>query len=87
MKPRQVIHTFDEESPYEDLRGKEAEFTIAVQSVKEMHLPELNDEFAQTLGEFENLEDLRKAIRTQLEQNYLAAVRPELLRRADWNAG
>ncbi len=35
-----------------------------------MHLPELNDEFAQTLGEFENLEALRKAVRSQLEQNY-----------------
>ena len=62
-------HTFDDESPYEDLRGKEAVFTIEVQSIKEMHLPELNDEFAQTLGEFENLEELRKAVRTQLEQN------------------
>lgn len=64
-----VVHTFDDESPYENLRGKEAEFTIVVEGVKEMHSPELNDEFAQTLGEFENLEALRKAIRSQLEQN------------------
>lgn len=65
-----VTHTFSDETSYEELRGKEAEFTITLQSVKEMHLPELNDEFAQTLGEFETLEDLRKAIRSQLEQNY-----------------
>lgn len=64
-----VTHTFSEESPYPDLSGKEAEFTIKVDGVKEMHLPELNDEFAQTLGEFENLDALRNAIRTQLEQN------------------
>lgn len=63
-----VTHTFDEESPYEDLRGTEAEFTIVVQNVKAMKLPELNDEFAQTLGDFENLEKLREAIRQQLEQ-------------------
>jgi trigger factor len=63
-----VVHTFSDDSPYEELRGKEAEFSIEVQNVKEMHLPELNDEFAQMLGDFENLEALRKAVQTQLEQ-------------------
>jgi FKBP-type peptidyl-prolyl cis-trans isomerase (trigger factor) len=33
-------------------------------------LPELNEEFAQTLGEFESVDALRTAIRSQLEQNY-----------------
>lgn len=66
---KKITHTFNDESPYEDLRGKEAEFTITIQSVKELHLPELNDEFAQSLGEFENLDELRKVVRTQLEQN------------------
>lgn len=64
-----VTYTFDDESPYEDLRGKEAEFTIVVDNVKEMTLPELTDEFAQSLGDFENVEAVRGAIRTQLEQN------------------
>ena len=66
---KKITHTFSDESPYEDLRGKEAEFTITVQSVKELHLPELTDEFAQSLGEFENLDELRKVVRSQLEQN------------------
>jgi trigger factor len=65
-----VLHTFDEESPYEDLHGIEASFTIEVQNVKEMHLPELNDDFAQMMGEFEDMEALRKTIHAQLEQNY-----------------
>ena len=65
-----VTHTFSDESPYEDLRGIEAEFSINVQNVKKMTLPELNDEFAQNLGEFETMEDLRKVIRGQLEQQY-----------------
>jgi trigger factor len=63
-----VVHTFSDDSPYEELRGKEAEFSIEVQNVKEKHLPELHDEFAQMLGDFENLEALRKAVQTQLEQ-------------------
>lgn len=65
-----VPYTFADESPYEDLRGKAVTFNITVDSIKEMHLPELNDEFAQTLGEFENVDALRNVVRTQLEQNY-----------------
>jgi trigger factor len=65
-----LIHTFSDESSYEDLRGKEAEFTIVADNVKEMHLSEVNDEFAQGLGEFQTVDDLKKAIRQQLEQNY-----------------
>lgn len=63
-------YTFSEDTVYEDLRGKEAEFKVEVQNVKELHLPELNEEFAQSMGDFENLEALRAAIRTQLEQQY-----------------
>ena len=84
-------HTFDDETPYEDLRGKEALFTIEVQSIKEMHLPELNDEFAQTLGQFENLEELAKAVRSQLEQtssqqydqNYFDELVDQVVEQAD----
>ena len=64
-----VTYTFSEESPYEDLRGKEAAFTIVVENVKAMQLPELTDEFAQSMGEFETMDALRAAIRSQLEQN------------------
>lgn len=64
------IHVFTEDSPFEDLRAQEVEFQVEVQSVKSMTLPELNDEFAQSLGEFESVDALRAAIRSQLEQNY-----------------
>jgi trigger factor len=65
-----VVHTFSEETSYEDLRGKETTFIIQVQNIKELQLPELNDDFAQSLGEFESMEALRTTIRQQLEQNY-----------------
>ncbi len=65
-----LIHTFGDETPYEDLRGVEAEFTIAVENVKEMHISEADDEFAQSLGEFQTIDDLKKSIRQQLDQNY-----------------
>ena len=61
-------HTFSEESDFESLRGVEAEFHVKVESVKSRTLPELNDEFAASLGEFNNLEELRAEVRSSLEQ-------------------
>ncbi|MBA4374648.1 MAG: trigger factor [Anaerolinea sp.] len=61
------IYTYPVDSKYEKLRSKEVEFHVTVQSVKVMHLPELDDAFAQTLGEFENVEKLRDSIKLQLE--------------------
>lgn len=60
-------YTFPEDEEDEALKGKEIEFTVNVESVKAMHLPELNEEFAQSVGQFETLEDLNKAVREQLE--------------------
>ncbi len=55
-----VPYTFTEDSKFDALRGKEVEFQVKVQSVKSMTLPELNDEFAQTLGEFKDVAALRE---------------------------
>jgi len=60
-------HIFSTESPYEALRGVEAEFKVKVQSVKALELPELTDEFAQTLGEFQTVDELRESVRKSLE--------------------
>lgn len=46
----------------ENLRGKTLDFQVKVNEVMERKLPELNDEFAKTLGQFESLEDLKKSI-------------------------
>lgn len=62
-----VTFTFPEESMYEALRGKEVEFKVKVDTVKSMKLPELNDEFAQSLGEFDSVEALRTSVRNGLE--------------------
>jgi trigger factor len=49
------------------LAGKTFTYTVKVQSLKQKSLPELNDEFAKTLGEFQSIDDVRKAIREQME--------------------
>lgn len=62
-----ITYTFLEDEKDEALRGKEVKFTVVDQSVKALHLPDLDDNFAQTVGEFETIEALRKSVRTQLE--------------------
>jgi len=62
-------HAFAEEEPAEEFRGKEIEFSISVTEVKSLTVPELTDEFATTVGPFENLESLRTSIRAELDTN------------------
>lgn len=51
------------------LAGKKVRFQVTVKDIKERRLPELNDVFAQSLGkEFSSLEDLRRRIRQDLEE-------------------
>jgi FKBP-type peptidyl-prolyl cis-trans isomerase (trigger factor) len=40
-------YSYPADSKYDRLRGKEVEFHAVIESVKTLHLPELNDEFAQ----------------------------------------
>jgi trigger factor len=49
------------------LAGKTFSYAVKVQAIKQKSLPELNDEFAKGLGEFQTIDDLRKAIRENLE--------------------
>ncbi|HLO84410.1 MAG TPA: trigger factor [Nostocaceae cyanobacterium] len=55
-------------TPYtnEELSGKAAIFTITLKEIKEKELPELNDEFAQEVSEFETLAELKAS----LEERY-----------------
>ncbi|MDD8025829.1 MAG: trigger factor [Acidobacteriota bacterium] len=58
--------SYPAESPVRALAGKDVEYSLKVQAIKAERLPELNDEFAKSLGEFESLEALRAKVRTEL---------------------
>jgi trigger factor len=49
------------------LAGKTFVYTVKVNGIKQKSLPELNDEFAKVLGEFDNLDAVRKQIRQNME--------------------
>jgi len=52
-----------EDHPDEKLRGKVVQLKIKVQGVKEKRLPELDDDFARAVGDYETLEDLKTEIK------------------------
>lgn len=66
-----------------ELAGKQVTFKVKVISVKKMDLPELNDEFAKTLGEFSDLKSLKqnveKGLRLENEKKESQRVRQEIL--------
>lgn len=61
-------YTFSDDTDFESLRGVNAEFSIKVEDIKSRIIPELDNEFAQSIGDYENLEELRSAIRENLEE-------------------
>lgn len=55
---------FPENSTRKDLAGKDIVFKIKIISVQKMELPEINDEFAKTLGAFDTLVSLKESVKT-----------------------
>lgn len=58
---------FPAEYHKKDLAGKPATFKVKMLLVQERQTPELNDEFAKSMGKFENLAELRKNIQEGME--------------------
>ncbi|CUH93957.1 Trigger factor [Propionispora sp. 2/2-37] len=65
---RDVNVSFPEDYHVSDLAGKPAVFKVTIQDVKRKELPELDDEFAKDVSEFENLEELKTDIQNKLEK-------------------
>jgi trigger factor len=65
---REVKVTFPEEYHAEELAGKEAVFAVKVGGIKTEDLPELDDEFASEVSDFETLEAFKDDTRKNLEE-------------------
>ncbi len=62
-------HTFAQDSEFEELRGATADFKLKLEEIKDRQLPEMDDAFAQTLGEYKTADEVRAEIERQLAQN------------------
>jgi trigger factor len=69
--------------PRKELAGRPVEFRVLVREVKKRRVPELNDEFAKTVGDVETLaalrEQLTERIRTRKSQEQDAGLKRALL--------
>ena len=66
--------TYPEDYAQDRIAGKTVKFKVTVKAVRRKELPELNDEFARDLGDYQNLDELREAIRKAItgENQYAA---------------
>ncbi|MGB9679846.1 MAG: trigger factor [Thermoanaerobacteraceae bacterium] len=66
--------TFPEDYRAEELKGKEVVFKVTLKGLNRKELPQLDDEFAKDVSEFDTLEELKADIKKKLEeQNRLDA--------------
>jgi trigger factor len=79
MKPddvREFDMTFPEdEEIQEHLRGKTGHFTVTLKELREKVLPDADDDFASSFGEFTTLQELRTDIQSRLERNAIDRAR------------
>lgn len=61
--------SFPEDYHVEDLKGKPAVFKTTVKEIKVKELPELDDELAKDVSEFDTLDELKADIRAKQEEN------------------
>lgn len=64
----EVKVTFPEEYHEESLQSKEATFKVTIKDIKEKQLPELDDEFAKDVSEFDTLEEYKNSIKERLTE-------------------
>ncbi len=63
---REFTTTIPEDYANSELAGKEAQYTVTLKGVKYRELPELDDELAKSVGDYDSFEALRGAVREQL---------------------
>ena len=82
--------TFPENYQAEELAGKPAEFKVTVKEIKVKELPELDDEFAKDVSEFDTLDeykaDIKKNLTESKEKEALAAKEDKVVEKIIENA-
>ena len=66
---REFEVTYPEDYDRPNLAGKTVKFRATVKAVRRKELPELNDEFAKDLGDYQTLDELKNAVRTALQHD------------------
>lgn len=71
----EVNATFPEDYQAKDLAGKAAVFKVKVHEIKKKELPEINDEFAQDVSEFDTLAEYKEDLKKKLTERKETAAK------------
>jgi trigger factor len=74
---RDINVKFPEEYHAENLSGKDATFKVKLHEIKEKVLPELDDEFAKDVSEFDTLEEYKKDLNKKVKERKEAQAKAE----------
>jgi len=69
---------FDTKWSQKEFAGKSVKFEVTVNSIQEVTLPKLDEEFAKSLGQFSRVDDLRKSLGEGLKQEKVQQEENEL---------
>lgn len=75
---REVRATFPEDYFNKKLANLDIAFQVSLKGIREETLPEIDDELAKKLGKYETLDELKTAIRDNLDQGYTKRKEQEL---------
>ncbi|HAC64223.1 MAG TPA: trigger factor [Cyanothece sp. UBA12306] len=75
---KEVTVTFPEDYPREDLAGKPAIFTITLKELKAKELPDLDDDFADEVSEFETIAELRESLTKRFTEDCETATKKSI---------
>ncbi len=78
---REFDLTYPETTAQEQLAGKTVKFTVTLSELKERKLPELDDEFAKSVGDYESLDALKARLHETLQAQLDAEARDKLAMR------
>jgi len=81
MKPgdsKEIKINFPEDYFNKKLAGLEIDFQVSLKEIRKEILPEINDTLAKNLGNYENLDELKKTITDNLAQGYHKRTEQEL---------
>jgi trigger factor len=67
--------TFPEDYPEAELAGKPVDFEVTLLELRTKRMPDADDDFARSLGKYDDLAALRTEIRARLERNALDRAR------------
>lgn len=73
----EVNVTFPEQYQAEKLQGKPAVFKVTIKEIKVKELPELDDDFAQDVSEFDTVDEYKEDLKKKLLENKEAALKRE----------